>query len=694
VDALSRSVEAAEHYISLGWRIVPISIGAKDPSENGRDWQKKLWPAEACEGRNVGVILGHVSNHLTDIDLDCDEAMALAPSFLPETLTFGHAPSKPQTHWLYYAEGSRSAMMYFGSKASKGLVEIRATNAGGQECGHQSVFPGSMWTSKDGTRTEEIDWDSNAPEPATVDAAELRWAVQRLVMACAILREWAPESGRHEKSKAIAGVLLKAGWTAEEVRHCLASVRAAAGDSPEEEQDFGHDVESTIEAFAAGRLVTAHGALRELDLAEHEFKDFDRYSRSPQAQAGDARLALTNTRAGQAMRGQLAAEARAVDGVLARAEALDETPPEPEGDEPQAPFLAKCRIIDLSRPYVAPPMICTGLGLTFGGKPHLDAGFAGTGKGPLATYRTLCFAAGLPFFGHAVERVPALYIDCETGEALATQRFHRIARAMGLDAAALQAEGWLDFKIFEPPFDPAALQGLDAYMRARGQRALHGDSLTSLNIGKNQNDAEYAELVFELGRLGDALGAFVSITGHSRKDAPASLEAVSGHNAIVAAFESAWLVSRPDEQTSTAIEVACIRSTQDRFETFQYEWRDVGNAGDPKHGLLPFPASRNREVKSSDEISEKGQALLRELVRHGIMGLTLNQLAGGDLGYNHAAMRNDLNRLINDKKIHRSYRGNATLYHPGPDPDDGYNSAERQAAEVKRRTGLETNNES
>jgi hypothetical protein len=684
---LSRSVEAAEHYISLGWRIVPISIGAKDPSENGKGWQHVAWPAEACEGRNVGVILGHVSRDLSDIDLDCNEAMALAPDFLPPTLTFGHAPSKPQTHWLYYAKGSRSAMLFFGAKGSKGLVEIRSTNAGGQECGHQSVFPGSVHA---GTG-EPIDWDSDAPEPATVDAAELRWAVQRLVMACAILREWTPESGRHEKSKALAGVLLKAGWTADEVRHCLASVRAASGDSPEEEQDFGHDVESTIEAFAAGRLVTGHKALRELDLAEHEFKDLDRYSRSPQAQASDARLALTNTRAGAAMRSVLAAEARAVDGVQALANVLDEhQEPEPTSDNP---FVAKCRIVDLSRPYVAPPMICPSLGLTLGGKPHLDAGFAGTGKGPLATYRTLCFASGQPFFGHAVVRTRALYIDCETGEGLATQRFHRIARAMRLDAAQLQADGWLDVKIFEPPFDPGVLAGLDSYMRERGQLALHGDSLTSLNLGKSQNEAEYSELVFELGRLGDAMGAFVSITGHTRKDAPPSLEAVSGHNSIVAAFESAWLVTRPDESNANAIELSCIRSTQDRFDSFQYEWRDVGIEGDSKHGLTPYLQARNVAAKADAARPEaKAGAIIRELDRNGAMGLTVKQISQA-LGCRKEAVSEILVGLDREEKVHHSYRNSAIIYFQGPDPDLKLISAERQATEVKRRTGLESNDE-
>ena len=78
------------------------------------------------EGRamNIGVLLGDASGGLADGDLDCPEAIALAPVFLPPTRTFGRE-SKPRSHWLYIAKGAPTVK--FEDPAGKGmLVELRA----------------------------------------------------------------------------------------------------------------------------------------------------------------------------------------------------------------------------------------------------------------------------------------------------------------------------------------------------------------------------------------------------------------------------------------------------------------------------------------------------------------------------------------------------------------------------------------
>lgn len=300
-------------YIAEGWRVVPVAPGEKNPASSGRGWQHRLWAAEDFVGKNVGVILGHVSRHLTDIDLDCPEAIILAPAFLPPTLTFGHA-SKPRSHWLYYAEGARAAKLRFGTGQGQGLIEIRATNARDNECGHQTVFPGSVHE-----RTgEAIEFDSSAEAPAAVNAGELRWAVQKLTLACGVLNGWTEDSGRHTKTKAVAGGLLKAGWGIDEVRHMLEQVREAAGHTGAHADNCAHAVESTIEAFGNGGVVTGFGSLvAELGWPEDAVRRLERLARPPAAQLLVAEIASTDTRMGEAKRQELIAEALEADGLAA-----------------------------------------------------------------------------------------------------------------------------------------------------------------------------------------------------------------------------------------------------------------------------------------------------------------------------------------------------------------------------------------
>jgi hypothetical protein len=47
--------------------------------------------------------MGPASDHLTDIDLDCDEAIAAAPLLLPPTIRFGRTTARG-AHWLYRSQ--------------------------------------------------------------------------------------------------------------------------------------------------------------------------------------------------------------------------------------------------------------------------------------------------------------------------------------------------------------------------------------------------------------------------------------------------------------------------------------------------------------------------------------------------------------------------------------------------------------
>ena len=67
----------------------------------GTDWQTRVIREadvpKYFQGapHNIGVVLGASSGGLTDIDLDCREALAIAPYILPKTGTlFGRASSQ------------------------------------------------------------------------------------------------------------------------------------------------------------------------------------------------------------------------------------------------------------------------------------------------------------------------------------------------------------------------------------------------------------------------------------------------------------------------------------------------------------------------------------------------------------------------------------------------------------------------
>lgn len=192
---MGTALEVARTYTRAGWRVVPIEFRKKRPPELLAHWQD-LRLAETDLGRyfngapqNVGVLLGEPSGGLVDIDLDCDEAIAIAPSLLPPTrATFGRK-SKPRSHYLYVAPGAElerllETVVLNGQKKRRTLVEIRST-------GGQTVFPGS--THETG---EAIEWSEDLPDgtelaevAARVSPAALREAVLSLAAAVLLVRE-------------------------------------------------------------------------------------------------------------------------------------------------------------------------------------------------------------------------------------------------------------------------------------------------------------------------------------------------------------------------------------------------------------------------------------------------------------------------------------------------------------------------
>jgi putative DNA primase/helicase len=214
--------QAAQKYYDLG--MTPIPINFKDKKPTIKEWQNRTLNntnivIDFPDGfkRNIGIVLGDVSNKIVDIDLDCIEATRIADRILPETgMIFGR-DSSPNSHWIYRVSNCSSCTKYSDPTGGGVLVEYRGK-------GGQTVFPPSIHTSG-----EAITF-SNDGEPAVVDHDALLHSVKRLAAASMIARHW-KSGGRHDLALALSGALLRASWIDGDVLDFIEQVCIAAGDN-------------------------------------------------------------------------------------------------------------------------------------------------------------------------------------------------------------------------------------------------------------------------------------------------------------------------------------------------------------------------------------------------------------------------------------------------------------------------------
>jgi hypothetical protein len=216
VDAIAIALAAIER----NWNPVPIRIGEKSPK--GKGWQKTRRTRETVSkhfgkgGLNVGVQMGPLSNGLADTDLDCAEAIALAPLFLPETAAIYGRPSKQQSHRLYViTDPEPKAWIQWYDEEHKVILELRM---GGDGKGAQSILPGSVHPSG-----EIYAWDSDG-KPAKSDCATLKAACIKVAAGALLLRHWPARGALHEVAMRVGGFLARAGWSADDIEHFVLSI--------------------------------------------------------------------------------------------------------------------------------------------------------------------------------------------------------------------------------------------------------------------------------------------------------------------------------------------------------------------------------------------------------------------------------------------------------------------------------------
>lgn len=224
---------AAAEALDRGWAPLPLPAGSKAPDRAG--WTAARFNYHELAGSffggdNLGLLLGAASNNLVDVDLDTPEACRLAQHFLPRTgMTHGR-PSSPYSHFWYYTDTEAQTVKYQDPTDRAVLLEIRST-------GSQTMVPPSVHPSG-----EHLSWEGR--NPGHVNRGLLVTRCRHLAAASVLAKHWPASGGRHDASLALAGGLLRAGWTLKATVSFVLAVSVAV-DPSVDRQDRANAVRST-----------------------------------------------------------------------------------------------------------------------------------------------------------------------------------------------------------------------------------------------------------------------------------------------------------------------------------------------------------------------------------------------------------------------------------------------------------------
>jgi hypothetical protein len=259
-------------------------------------------------------------------------------------------------------------------------------------------------------------------------------------------------------------------------------------------------------------------------------------------------------------------------------------PPRPEALDPTDPLAKFCDPPDDSDEDLR--YVCRSLGICVG-KCTGWHGYAAAGKGPV-TLSYACHAAiGRAWLGHRFEGdrpVPTLIVAFEDGP-LWRRRKNRMLRAMGVDPASIPL--WVRRAKISMGGDERAdfIRAIGDWCVQHGVLQIILDSLTSANRGgrARQNDAEYGDLLFDLGDLSERLGLALNVLIHDNK-----MGAVAGTHAIEGALQTRIHVVQTSPRHAS---VSCERSPEESFDEMHLEIVDVP----APEGVEPPPGTDDPE---------------------------------------------------------------------------------------------------
>ena len=215
-----------------------VDVGYKPPDD--ALWQNNDY--------GVGVVTGPAHSGPVDVDLDCEEAVYFARTFLPPTDAVFGRDGKPASHYLYRVDAPTFDKRAFNDPAGEStIIEARGDQ------GHQTVMPGSLHEDTG----EFIRWD-NVPFPdvPTVAADQLMRAVRKVAIATLIVRHvWQP--GYHNAPcKHLSGVFYYLDWPLEEAVQMIEAVMAYTNDR---DKSRIPTVRATYKRAAEGTKVSGAG---------------------------------------------------------------------------------------------------------------------------------------------------------------------------------------------------------------------------------------------------------------------------------------------------------------------------------------------------------------------------------------------------------------------------------------------------
>ena len=272
--------------IARGFAPVPVPRG-KSPTL--REWQKLRITAETVDkyfngaNLNVGAIMGPASGDLTDVDLDCKEAMVLASYFLPETRSIYGRTSKRRSHYLYRCRDAEpKATIKLNDEHRACIVELRL---GGGGKGAQSVMPGSLHH-KSGERYE---WDEDGPI-ADASCAVLKAAITKIAVGTILIRHWPAKGSRHDTALALGGFLSRAGWNADDVDHFVTNICRVHGEADDPEA-HGKTARDSCDRHAAGEQVYGLPQMQEIfgDKVAKQIAKLVKYRGRPEPSPSDGK---------------------------------------------------------------------------------------------------------------------------------------------------------------------------------------------------------------------------------------------------------------------------------------------------------------------------------------------------------------------------------------------------------------------
>jgi hypothetical protein len=311
---------------------------------------------------------------------------------------------------------------------------------------------------------------------------------------------------------------------------------------------------------------------------------------------------------------------------------------------------------------------CPGLSLARSdGKITIIGGDPGGGKGPLADHLAVCFAFGLPAFGHepfACARVKVLLLDCE-GRRLTMRRTRRMARAMGRNPEELDEALHVFDASSAELHEPTVQSELARYVHENDISVVVLDSYTSamLASGLEANAPEFAMLAKALG----ALDRLVIAVGHANKaahGAEPTLAGIAYSGAFAAMAQTAIVLSYPDKRDKHTVRVACARAPEDAFKPFLVRFENIADDGlrltyapiAEKTDAPKEPRVTARSIESERKARDARRRIEEYMKTHGTAFESRAELlsVGGE---GAAAGETALARLVEEKLLVRVHGG-------------------------------------